>query len=106
MFLKSVTLAASLLITAVSAVPTASFVLAQAAGGGQGGGGTGTGSGSGGGTGNGSANVDIVARVPSSIARGGPTHQPPTIYIPSRQPSRPMCANGMTPLGYLDCVPR
>jgi hypothetical protein len=109
MLLKSLTIAAALLVAAAASVQFPNAAQAQAAaGGGQGGkGGSGGAGPTGGSGGDGATAVDVIARVPSSRS---------IAYNPSRQVNRypyyvqpkpnNLCANGMTPLGYMDCVPR
>jgi hypothetical protein len=74
MFLKSLTIAAVIAVTA-SSVPLAGTSFAREAGGGNGGGSSASSSGGGGQGGHGGGGVDIVARVPSSLVIG-PNRQP------------------------------
>ncbi|MGL4243530.1 MAG: hypothetical protein ACRCTI_20645 [Beijerinckiaceae bacterium] len=111
MIIKSLTLAAALLVTAASTVAFVDTAQAQAANGRGGGGGAGAGpnGGGGGAGGDGSGAFDIVPRVPNNlvIARV-PPRNPPTIVARSRAPqySFPHCSNNMTPSGFMSCGPQ
>jgi hypothetical protein len=107
MLLKSLTIAAALIVTAASTVSFTQSAQAQqnGAGGGRGGGGGSGGGPNGAGGGDGSFPLDIVPRVPSSYAYvPGANRQPPLIVLRGRPVAPRSCANGMTPLGYFDCA--